>query len=216
MAALGIGPGRTVLDLAAGTGKLTRLLVPTGARIVAVDPSGGMREELARVLPSVEVLEGTAEAIPLPDGAADAVVVGQAFHWFDGERALPEVHRVLAPGRGLAMVWNVRDRTVEWEHRISELTERYRRDTPAYRTSEWRRAFEATDLFGPLEFRSYPFDHEVDADTMVTRLSSISWIAVLPDAERTRLLDQVRAVFDGMPARFPVPYHTELWWCRAR
>lgn len=77
-------------------------------------------------------------------------------------------------------------------------------------------AFEATDRFGPLESRHYPFEHEVDADTMVDRIRSISWISVLPEAEHAAVLDRVRAVFEGMPARFPAPYRTELWWCRAR
>jgi SAM-dependent methyltransferase len=178
-----------------------------------------MRAELVRSLPALDVLDvldGTAERLPVPDASVDAVVVGQAFHWFDGDRALPEIHRVLVPGGGLAMIWNVRDQTVEWVERLAALTERYCAGVPRYRMGEWRRPFEASELFGPLEFRSYPFQHEVDADTMVERISSISWIAVLPDAERARLLDQVRALFDGMPDRFPVPYHTELWWCRAR
>jgi SAM-dependent methyltransferase len=215
VAQLGIGPARTVVDLAAGTGKLTRLLLPTGADVVAVEPLAGMRAQLHAAVPNVEVLEGTAEAIPLPDRAADAVVVGQAFHWFDGERALAEIHRVLRPGRGLGLMWNVRDRTVDWVRRLGELTEPYAGNVPRYRTGEWRRAFDTTGRFGPLEHRSYPFEHEVDADTMVERMSSISWIAVLPEPDRSRLLERVRALFDGMPRRFPVPYHTELWWCRA-
>jgi SAM-dependent methyltransferase len=190
--------------------------VPTGARLLAVEPSPGMRAELGRAIPTVEVLDGTAEHIPLPDASVDAVVVAQAFHWFDGDRALPEIHRVLGPGGGLAMVWNVRIRTVEWVERLGDLTELYCKDVPRYRTGEWKRAFESSALFGPLEFRSYPFEHEVDAATMVERVRSISWIAALPDADRGPLLDRVRALFDGMPDRFPVPYHTELWWCRAR
>jgi SAM-dependent methyltransferase len=191
--------------------------VPTGARLIAVEPLAGMRAELARALPEVEVLDGTAERIPLPDASVDAVVVAQAFHWFDGDRALPEIHRVLAAGGGgLAMVWNVRDRTVEWVDRLGDLTERYCGGVPRYRTGEWKRPFEESGLFGPLTFRSYPFEHEVDADTMVERVRSISWIAVLPDAERGPVLDEVRALFEGMPDRFPVPYHTESWWCRAR
>jgi SAM-dependent methyltransferase len=213
---LGIAPGRTVVDVAAGTGKLTRLIVPAGARIVAVEPSVPMRAELVRAVPGVEVLDGTAEALPLPDGAADAVVVAQAFHWFDGDRALPEIHRVLRPGGGLGLLWNGRDRDVEWVERLAELTEPYARDVPRYRMSAWRDAFERNELFTPLELAQFPYEHEVDAETMVARMSSISWIAVLPDEERLPLLAQIRALFDELPARFPVPYHTDVWWCRAR
>ena len=92
--ALAIGPGRDVLDLAAGTGKLTRLLVPTGAHVVAVEPVPAMRA----LLTDVDALDGTAEAIPLPDASVDAVTVGQAFHWFDPPTALAEIDRVLRPG----------------------------------------------------------------------------------------------------------------------
>ena len=94
----GIGPGRRVVDLAAGTGKLTRLLVPSGAEVIAVEPVAAMRDELVRAVPGIEVLDGTAEAIPLPDESAAAMTVGQAFHWFDPEASLREMRRVLEPG----------------------------------------------------------------------------------------------------------------------
>ena len=110
--ALAIGPASTVVDLGAGTGKLTRLLVPTGARVVAVEPLAGMRAELATAVRGVEVLDGTAEAMPLGDGRADAVVAAQAFHWFADHQSLSEIHRVLRPGGGLGLVWNVRDQSV--------------------------------------------------------------------------------------------------------
>ena len=214
---LGLGPRRTVVDVGAGTGKLTRLLVPSGATVVAVEPLAGMRAELHQALPDVAVHDGTAEAMPLDDGSADGVVVGQAFHWFDGQRALPEIHRVLRPSGALAMLWNVRDRTVEWVKRLAEITEPFAgTDIPRYRTSAWREAFEASDLFGPLELRQYPFEHEVDARTMVERIASISWICNLPDEQRRDVLRRVEALFVDMPPRFPVPYHTDLWWCRAR
>ena len=118
---LGIGPDRDVLDLAAGTGKLTRLLVPTGARLVAVEPVAAMADQLRTAVPGVEVHDGTAEAIPLPDGSVDAVVVGQAFHWFDAPVALAEIARVLRPGGGLGLIWNERDSSVPW---VAELTAR--------------------------------------------------------------------------------------------
>ena len=94
---LRIGPGTTVVDLAAGTGKLTRLLVPTGAGIIAIEPMAGMREQLARSLPEVPLFEGTAESIPLSSACADSITVAQAFHWFKAKEALAEIHRVLRP-----------------------------------------------------------------------------------------------------------------------
>ncbi|MGH9225872.1 MAG: class I SAM-dependent methyltransferase [Acidimicrobiales bacterium] len=217
MARLGIGGGTVVVDLAAGTGKLARSLVATGARIVAVEPSAGMREQLIAAVPSVAAIDGTAEALPLDDMSVDAVVVGQAFHWFDGDRALPEIHRVLRRigGGGLGMVWNMRDRTADWLERLADLTEPYRRDVPTYRDGTWRDAFDRADLFTPLEHRAFPYEHEVTATVMVERMASISWIASLPDGERAGLLHRVAAIFDGMPDRFPVPYHTDVWWCRA-
>ncbi len=103
---LGIGPSRRVLDLAAGTGKLTRQLLALGAEVVAAEPGAEMRGVLRRVLPEVEALAGTAEAIPLADASVDAIAVGQAFHWFDAEPALAEMRRVLRPGGGFALLWN--------------------------------------------------------------------------------------------------------------
>src|SRR5215211_7533331 len=106
---LALERGMHIVDVGAGTGKFTRELVTRGARVTAVEPVREMRDVLARVLPDVEVLEGTAEAIPVGDGVADVVTVAQAFHWFDATRALPEIHRVLRRGGLVALVWNVRD-----------------------------------------------------------------------------------------------------------
>ncbi|MFP5318245.1 MAG: class I SAM-dependent methyltransferase [Acidimicrobiia bacterium] len=216
VAELGIGPGRTVVDLGAGTGKLTRLLVPTGARVVAVEPSGGMRAELQGAVPAAEVFDGTAESIPLDDGAAAAAVAAQAFHWFDGDRALAEIARVVEPGGTLALIWNVRERSVDWVERLADVIEPYRDGVPTYRSGDWKAAFDRTDRFDPLQHRSYGYAHETDASTMVERVASISWVAALPTGEREAVLDRVQALFDGMPERFPVPYRSDLWWCRAR
>jgi len=213
---LGIGPDHVVVDLAAGTGKLTRTLVGTGARLLAVEPSAGMRRHLVAAVPGAEAQDGTAEALPFDDQSVDAVVVGQAFHWFDGGRALLELHRVLRPGAGLGMVWNRRDRTVGWVERLAELTEPYRRDVPTYRDGRWREAFDhRPDLFTPLQHQAFPYEHEVTAEIMVERMASISWIASLPDGERAELLDRITEIFEDMPERFPVPYHTDVWWCHA-
>ena len=205
---LGIDESTTVLDLAAGTGKLTRQLVPTGAPIVAV---AQMRARLEEALPGVEALEGEAEAIPLPAASVDAVAIGQAFHWFANERALAEIHRVLRPGGRLGLIWNARDESVAWVARLSEIIEPYRGDVPRYVSRRWARAFETTKLFGPLEERQFPFAHEVDADTLVARVASISFVAALPSDERERVLAQVRGLAERQPGRFDLPYRTAVF-----
>ncbi len=118
---LGLEPGRVVVDLAAGTGKLTRRLVPSGARVVAVEPLPEMRAQLERIVPAADIVPGTAEELPLPDASADAVTVGQAFHWFDPEPAIAEIARVLRPGGALAPVWNIRDLSDPFQAELDEL-----------------------------------------------------------------------------------------------
>src|ERR1700761_5950501 len=116
------GAGR-VLDLGAGTGKLTRQLVGRGLDVVAVEPLEGMREQLSQVLPGTPVLDGSAEHIPLPDGSVDAVLAAQAWHWVTPERAAPEVARVLVPGGTLGLVWNERDDAEPWVYRLNQIVE---------------------------------------------------------------------------------------------
>jgi SAM-dependent methyltransferase len=190
-ARLRLGPGRTVVDLAAGTGKLTRPLLATGAEVVAVEPLAEMRA----VLPAgARAVDGTAEAMPLTTGRADAVVVAQAFHWFDGDAALAEIHRVLRPGSALALVWNRRRMDDPLNQAIEELIAPYRGHTSALHTGAWRAAFERTKLFGPLEERVFPNEQALDADGLSDRIASISFIAALDEKERTKVLRGVRAL----------------------
>jgi len=198
-------PGAMVLDLAAGTGKLTRPLVAAGLRVVAVEPVPEMRAALPGAL------EGTAEAIPLGDGSVDAVTVGQAFHWFDGDAALAEIARVLRPGGLLALVWNRRVDTDPLNKAIEELVAPYRGDTPGHR-GPWRAAFDRTSAFTPLEEAA--FEHPVvqDADSLEARVGSISFIAALDPAERAGVLERARAIAgDG---EVTIPYRTEVLTCR--
>lgn len=183
--------GRTVVDLAAGTGKLTRPLLATGADVVAVEPVAEMRAALPA---GVHVLDGTAEAIPLAAASADVVTVAQAFHWFDGDAALAEIHRVLRRGGALALVWNRRRMDDPLNQAVEELVAPYRGHTPALRTNAWRAAFERTELFGPLEAHAFPNEQSLDADGLADRVASISFIAALDDAERTHVLRAVRAL----------------------
>lgn len=215
---LGIGPGADVVDLAAGTGKFTRLLVPTGARIVAVEPSAPMRAELARTVPGVEAVDGTAEALPLADGSVDAVVAAQAFHWFDVPRATAEIARVLRPGGGLGFVWNERDASVPWVAEISDLIGWDHRDqqgVPFNVELDWRQIFADHAVgFGPLERFDTTYRQELDEDTLVERVLSSSYIAVAPADEQARIAAGVRAIVAGFPERFELPYITVAYRCR--
>ena len=203
---LGLGPGRTVLDLAAGTGKLTRELLATGAGVVAVEPVTEMRA----VLPTrARILDGTAEAIPLRDRSADGVTVAQAFHWFDGPAALREIHRVLRPGGALALVWNRRLEDDPANHAIEALLAPHRPGTPSHRDDAWRAAFEeCADLFGALEESRFAHRQTLDSDGMADRIGSISFVASLPQGERDELVDAARALAASGPVT--IPYRTQV------
>jgi SAM-dependent methyltransferase len=127
---LGIKPGRQIVDLAAGTGTLTALLADVGADIVAVEPVASMRDRLRERLPGMPVLAGVAEALPLADKSVDAVVVARAFHWFDARRAMDEIARVVRPGGGVGLIWNARDRSVEWVDQVWSVIGRVDRPAP--------------------------------------------------------------------------------------
>jgi SAM-dependent methyltransferase len=215
---LEISRGCSLLDLGAGTGKLTRMLVPTGAWITAVEPVEEMRRTLAGTVPHAHVMGGTAEAIPTADASFEAVVCAQAFHWFDGDRALAEVHRVLKPRGRFALLWNYRDESVDWVRRMTEIIDRHLGDTPSERTGEWRRAFSASDQFGVLNQLRFDHRQELDEAGLEERVASVSYIAALPADERRAVLDEIRELSRSHPDltgrdRFELPYITELYWC---
>jgi SAM-dependent methyltransferase len=206
---LGIGPASTVVDLAAGTGKLSRPLAATGARVIAVEPIAEMR---ALIGPPIEAVDGTAEEIPLPAGSADALTVAQAFHWFDGDRALAEIYRVLREGGGLALMWNRRHDDDELTAAVKEIIEPHRAGTPRHRSGHWRTAFERTILFGPLVEQHFSNSQELDADGLAMRFGSVSFVAALPDRERSEVDERLRALAADGPAT--ITYVTELFTCR--
>jgi ubiquinone/menaquinone biosynthesis C-methylase UbiE len=181
-------PFSCVLDLAAGTGKLTRQLLALGAEVVAVEPGPEMRTVFRRVLPGVELLDGSAEAIPLPDASVDVVAVGQAFHWFRTEEALREMHRVLRPGGGYALLWNEWDDEDRLMRALNEIVELMR---PAG-DDGLRQLVERSLLFRALEERTFRHAEELPAEVLVERASSVSAIAAAEPAERDRALMEVR------------------------
>jgi ubiquinone/menaquinone biosynthesis C-methylase UbiE len=198
---IGLRSGRTVLDLAAGTGKLTRPLAGTGATVVAVEPVAEMRARIGDA--AARALDGTAEAIPLGDASVDAVTVGQAFHWFDAPVALGEIHRVLRPGGALALVWNRRPLEDPVHAAIEALVAPHRRDAPTHKSGAWRAAFETTALFGALEERTFAHVVRHDASALADRVGSTSVIAALDDGPRDEVLAAVRALAADGPVALP-------------
>jgi len=213
---LGLTQGRKVLDLAAGTGKFTALLVPTGADVVAVEPVREMGDELRASVEGVEVLEGTAEAIPLPDASVDAVTAAQAFHWFDAEAALTEIARVLRPGGGLAMVWNRRDESVPWVKRMNELIKWHEFRFGSYDLTDWASVVAGTGLFSPLQSRTFVYEQTLDREGLEARVRSVSYIAAMDPKERDEVVALGMSAVDGIPEPFVLPYNTLVFWCSTR
>jgi SAM-dependent methyltransferase len=199
---------RRVLDLGAGTGKLTRQLAACGLEVIAVEPLRGMREQLERALPDVRALAGRAEAIPLPDGAVDAVLVAQAWHWVDLERAVPEVARVLRPGGQLGLVWNTRDERVAWVREFGEILR-----------GGAEIDMQASDPavgppFGTIERLDVPWLQRLHPATLLDLARSRSYVITLAPEEREALLARVEALLDTHPAlagrgEVELPYVTE-------
>lgn len=186
--------------------------------MVAVEPVRAMRTALSSSLPEVEALEGTAESIPLPAASVDAVAVGQAFHWFDGDAALAEIHRVLRPRRRLGLIWNIKDESVDWIEQLGGIMERYRGDAPRVASGNWKDAFDRTTLFTLLQRARFAFVHEADADTVVARVTSVSFIAALPPEELENVVERVGDLLATHPetrgrSTFPLPYRTGVYWC---
>jgi MOSC domain-containing protein YiiM/SAM-dependent methyltransferase len=218
---LRIGPGKRILDLAAGTGKLTREIAPTRAEIVAVEPIPEMRAKLTGALPSVEAVEGTAERIPLENHSVDAVVVGQAFHWFDGIRAVSEIRRVLRPSGALGLIWQARDPKRPWIERLDEIIDRVDDGHPRFRTGAWRAAFDLTALFEPLEYARFDHVQRGTVETIVDRVASISYIASMSQRRREQVLDDVRELLATDPDTagrevIDLPYRANVYTTRPR
>ncbi len=184
-----------VLDLAAGTGLLTRRLAARVPHVVAVEPDDRMRSVLAERSPEVDALAGTAEAIPLPDAAVDLVTVSSAWHWFDTARALPEIARVLRPGGRLAVLWTGRDTDVPWLHELNALLPP-RRGAP----SRERRLDVGGQPFGPVEHAVFRARQPSTVGTFVEQLTTYSEMITATDADREARLTAARAF---LGERFP-------------
>jgi SAM-dependent methyltransferase len=201
--------GRTVLDLGAGTGKLTRQLVETAAHVVAVEPGDAMRAELERAVPQAEALRGSAEEIPLPDESVDAITVGQAFHWFRHDEALPEMRRVLRPGGGVALLWNTRDPDSPLVQEVGHVLEDVLKDRAP--TPDSSLQLVDSPLFGPVEERAFHFSQQLDADGLAERVASISFVAAMPTKKRKDIDERIRAVVQAEGGHIDFPYVTDVY-----
>jgi SAM-dependent methyltransferase len=209
-ATIGLAPGRRLVDLAAGTGKLTRQMHPYGVACIALEPSPSMREVFAQVVPGVPVVGATAERIPLATATVDAVVVAQAFHWFDAPVALAEVARILRPGGWLALIWNERDET---DPMVDELVRISKWDTSApYPVGmDFGPVVDRSGTFGPVERTKFPFVQRMELATFVDQVASRSYVQVLPEEERRNLLEQVGSFGAALPQPIAMPYVTDLF-----
>ncbi|MCJ0762946.1 class I SAM-dependent methyltransferase [Variovorax terrae] len=215
---MGLAAGQTVADVGAGTGKFTRLLVPTGASVVAVEPVEAMRARIGPELPTVRVLAGTAQAIALPGAALDAVVCAQAFHWFASRETLDEFQRVLKPGGRLGLVWNVRDESVDWVAELTRIVTPYEGDAPRFYKGDWRRPF-PHPAFSELVESRFAHQHTgAPQQVIVDRFMSVSFIAALPPEGQAEVRERLEALIATHPAlrgreMVSFPYYTLAFHC---
>lgn len=203
-----VGDAGRIVDVGAGTGKLTAALVGPDRDVIAVDPDEAMLAVLRRELPVAAARTGRAEALPLPDASADAVVLGQAWHWVDPGRASAEAGRVLRPGGVLGLVWNIRDTRAPWVRDLGELMHRSAAET----------ALEDGDVrveapFGRLERREQGWSRPMTVDQVVAMAASRSYLIALPAGERESLLEEIRHLLAEHPdtagrAVLDLPYRT--------
>ncbi|MGI8666914.1 MAG: class I SAM-dependent methyltransferase [Jatrophihabitans sp.] len=201
----GLDRPRLVLDLGAGTGKLTAALVPRAGEVVAVEPDAAMRSVLAELVPQARVLAGSAERIPLPDGSVDAVLVGQAFHWFARPATDRELARVLRPGGALGLIWNYPDRSPEWVPKLYQATREAGRPVNSPELEPL-----AADWFTDPAEQHYSWQHELPGpDGLRELVHTWSWVITRSEAERTaidrrlRVLISQYAELQARPVRFP-------------
>jgi SAM-dependent methyltransferase len=211
VAELDIAAGAPVLDLAAGTGKLSRALLAMGLDVVAVEPQAQLREILATSVGGERVREGLAEAIPLADGSVAAVTVADAFHWFNHAAALAEIRRVLRPGGGLAVLSTVPDwGGASWAHEVGTLMAGLRPEHPHFDGPPWQDAARASgDWSAPREIRMTTWQ-PVAPEQFVDYIASVSWVAALSQDQRAATLERIAAIVSAGETPTELPVHVAL------
>ena len=214
--------GSVVADLAAGTGKLTRLLLPTGASVIAVEPVPAMHQVLHRLLPTVTAVAGAAEAMPIKSASLDAVCAAQAFHWFDADAAFSELARVLRPGGRVGLVWNARDNDTDWVRRVWAIMDEVEWDAPWRARDDWREsALRKRPDFGPLQSSIFRHEHLTTPAGVVDRIRGVSHVAALGPQEQAEVLVAVQRLLAEHPdtrrrGELRVPYRVDCFWMERR
>lgn len=220
VAELELNDASSVLDLAAGTAQVSRLIRNRVRRVIAVEPVQPMRARITDDFPDVTVLDGAAEAIPLTDRAVDAVVVGEAFHWFATMPATAEIARVLRLDGGLALLWNTPTWTAETTHWLEDFRQIVRShkqaagDYPAG-NERWRDEFARTELFTELKRVEFTHTQKLTPPDFLALVASWSWIANLDADERQATLDDVAELIEAVN-QIEIPYRTDLYLARQR
>eukprot|EP00128_Syssomonas_multiformis_P002203 Colp12_sorted_trinity150504_noHs@25846 len=198
---LGVSSSHHIVEVGAGTGKFTEVLAARCSRVTAVEPVDQMREELKSKRLDVEVVKGTAANLSLADNCADAVLCGQAFHWFATHETMAEFHRILKTGGGVGLVWNTRDtESYDWVNQIEvEAVNPYYTDEPRQQTGEWKEVFKGSKLFSALEAKTISWEHRVGTEDVVNRITSISAIAMRAPSEVSAIARRVRAILAAHP-----------------
>lgn len=218
---IGLGAGKGVVELGAGTGKFTRFLAQTGAQVHVVEPVHAMRAHLLETVPSAIIVDGSAERIGLDDAAVDAVVCAQSFHWFATAAVLAEFARVLRNQGTLGLVWNIPDERVEWVAALNAIIRPYEDRSPyLYRRNVWRSVF-PSEHFSPLQCVDYEHTYRGSVqNVIIERIRSLSFIRNLPAAEQSSLIDAARVLIESRPelrdrSEIEFPYRTFAYHCHA-
>jgi SAM-dependent methyltransferase len=219
---LHIAPGARVVDLAAGTGKLTRLLAPVGATLVAAEPVEGMRETFTRVCPDVPMVACTAELMAFASGSLDAITVAQGFHWFDAPVALTEFARALRSGGRVGLVWNARDRSNDFVDQLWGVLDDIEKKAPWRNHERWSdSALVEHPEFGELHEGTFFHEQVLTPEQVIARFRSVSHVAVLPPDEQAAAVVRFQHVLDTHPLaagreQVSIPYRVDAYWCERR
>jgi SAM-dependent methyltransferase len=213
--ALELAPGARILDLGAGTGKLSRALLAGGYDVVAVEPLASMREVLAAAIGAERVREGTAEAIPLADASVDAITCADSFHWFDEPRAMPELRRVLRPGGGVAILRADAHLVTPWLEEFAELILRHRGEHPGFGERAPAAALEEDPAFGAVHEQMVTAPDTTDRERILTWISTFSWIGRLTAERRREILGQAEQLLEREGVtELGYEIHFRMWTAR--